>query len=283
MRVLPGKHASLRFAGLHHFGIRQFAYRVRNRVPWPELAYLVNERHKFIYCPIQKIACSSLMRWFLWSHGIADEQIHDPHEQVLEFQMRRLPARKALSILQDRDFFTFAFVRNPWARMVSAHLNLLLSRNPVSEPVLQHAHSRRKEAPATEIPSGGWTDLTFREFLEFLTHGNPRTFNVHWKPQHLFFTGNRLDYIGRFEQLDEDFDVVRERLGIGARLPRVNSTRYTSSQPTTTEIVADWTPEQLLVLPAHPKYPQFYAPEMREIVARIYARDVEMFGYSFEG
>src|SRR5437868_883485 len=128
--------------------LRQLVSRFRHRVAWPESTYLLNAKRKFLYCPIQKIACSSLMRAFLGTHGRRDEEISDPHEEVLEHQLARLSTSDVQRILHDRSFFTFAFVRNPWARLVSAYLNLLMSRNEVSEPVLHFVHSRRNRRTA---------------------------------------------------------------------------------------------------------------------------------------
>src|SRR3954471_6961590 len=85
--------------------------RIRNFLSWPESDYLVNLDRKFIYSPIQKVACTSLMRWFLWTHGLEDVQIDAPGDLVLHpglpadgehqepmrrlsraYQMARLPA-----------------------------------------------------------------------------------------------------------------------------------------------------------------------------------------------
>jgi hypothetical protein len=199
---------------------------------------------------------------------------------VGDYQLQNLDAGKAFDALQDRSFFRFAFVRHPWARLVSAYLNLISSRNPVSEPVLQHVHGWR--GARMEIGPGNYTDITFREFIEFLTCGRPRSFNVHWKPQHLFLDAAQLDFVGRFERLAEDFEVVRRRLGIEHALPHNNSTKYSRAAFDTTVLVADWPAMQLKALPAQPAWRQFYTPELRDQVARIYARDIEQFGYQFE-
>lgn len=262
------------------FNLRPVIGRMKGRVPWPENTHLVNLERKFIYCPIQKIACSSLMRWFLWTQGVEDSRIDDPHELVSDYQLQKLPARQAFDVLRDPSFFRFAFVRHPWARLVSAYLNLVSSRNPVSEPVLQHVHGWR--GARMEIGPGNYTDITFREFLEFLTCGRPRGFNVHWKPQYLFFEASRFDFVGRFERLPEDFEIIRQRLGIEQTLPHSNSTNYDQPALDTGVLVADVPALQLKALPAQPAWHQFYPPDLRDLVARLYARDIRQFGYRFE-
>jgi hypothetical protein len=66
-----------------------------------------------------------------------------------------------------------------------------------------------------------------------------------------------VDFIGRFERLQECFDEVCRRLGCTpVELPRINDSR-------------------------HAAYTEYYTPAMAETVARHYARDIETFGYRF--
>ena len=69
----------------------------------------------------------------------------------------------------------------------------------------------------------GWpelTEVTFREFVEQeVAPAEPMAMDPHWRPQHLFFGGHDLDFLGRFERLQEDVDALRERIGGAAPLP----------------------------------------------------------------
>ena len=66
-----------------------------------------------------------------------------------------------------------------------------------------------------------------------------------------------VDFIGRFENLNEDTGTVFRNLGIsGASLPHNNSSH-------------------------HRDYRSYYTEETRDLVAERYARDIEFFGYEF--
>lgn len=143
-------------------------------------------------------------------------------------------------------YFKFTFVRNPWDRLLSAYIFL-------------------KKGGLNEIDRA-WADAnlarfeTFEQFvLEWVTEENVWSW-VHFKPQHHFICNKQgrcmMDFVGHMETLAADFSVVAARLGIEAQLPVLNKTRNEG-------------------------YASHFTPQMREIVGRIYAEDVEIFNYFF--
>lgn len=252
---------------------RHLGYALTNHVSWPEKNYLVSERHRFLYGPIAKVACSSLKLWLLEVVGDHPARPFNEHVEVQRHNLGRRGGRAAFRLLHDRSYFAFAFVRNPWARVVSAYLNKFLTVNRTSRPVLEQLRGTTGDDVVA--------DVSFSEFINFLACGNPRTFDEHWRPQHLFVSDNRFDFVGRFENLAADFANIQERLQITTPLPHFNPTRY-ASQWNGTEMVADFTPADLQRHGALPDYRQFYTPQLRGLVAKIYAADIERFGYEFE-
>jgi hypothetical protein len=247
---------------------------ITNRVPWPQSNFLVSSPRKFVYCPIAKVACTSLKLWML---EIAQEMPPRPFNEQIEAQryaLRKLGLRAANRILNDPEFFSFAFVRNPWSRVVSAYLNKFQSVNVTSARVIAKLRPDRKRADLT-------ADVPFREFIEFLARGNPRKFDEHWRPQHLFLRDMRLDFLGRFEHLSRDFGWVRERLEIDTPLPHHNPTPY-GGQAEGQDCVADLTAAKLKRHGPFPDYRRFYTPRLRDLVGQIYAEDIKRFGYEFD-
>ena len=144
---------------------------------------------------------------------------------------------------RSRDYFSFAVVRNPWDRAVSVYARLVAGKAGVLA-----------ESLGVDDPS----DLSFEAFLE-LAEGCA---HPHLTPQvdYLVDTSGKIavDLVGRFEALGESFDEVRQRLGRpDLTLPHVNRS-------------------------AHRHYSSYYDRATRERVAKMYARDIQAFGYVFE-
>lgn len=64
-----------------------------------------------------------------------------------------------------------------------------------------------------------------------------------------------LDYLGRFETIEESFKIITKELGIETELPNINATK-------------------------HKPYQEYYTPETTEIVYNYYKEDFQTLGYS---
>jgi hypothetical protein len=150
----------------------------------------------------------------------------------------RNPLNKVrLTRAQYASYFKFTIVRNPWTRAFSWYGNC------VSQPALRKRYGLEPSTP-------------FGDFLaEHAGKGALR-------PQLVWLRDSRgglpLDFIGRFETLQRDFESVCGRLGvIVAPLPHARKGGG-----------AD--------------YRQHYDDRTRALVARVYAEEIELFGYSFD-
>lgn len=98
--------------------------------------------------------------------------------------------------------YKFAFVRNPWDRLVSRHAYLLRKT--------EHAHSR-------EVNRLGSFDAYLRWELSRTGRGG----GMRHQADYVLGTGGELivDRIGYFENLEKDFTEICRRIGIPASLP----------------------------------------------------------------
>lgn len=146
--------------------------------------------------------------------------------------------------------YKFTFVRNPWDRLYSAYQ--FLRAGGMNEG--DRSWAGRHLAPFRD----------FRDFVERWVDPLNIRLKVHFYPQVWFLrepgrSDLRLDFIGHYERLREDFEVVRKRLGIRAILARENKTRGRRED-----------------------YRDVYTPKMRRIVERVYREDIELLGYGFD-
>jgi len=137
--------------------------------------------------------------------------------------------------------FTFAFVRNPWDRVVS----------------LYHFRVKTNQTDLKDRPVAfeDWVELCFADrdpnYLD-----NPKMF----MPQLEWLRDDRggigVDFVGRFEQLRGDFDHVCTEIGKTCRLPHANKT-------------------------VRAPYRDYYTSRTRDLVSDWYRTDIDSFDYSF--
>ena len=138
--------------------------------------------------------------------------------------------------------FKFAFVRNPWARLVSWYHSCL------KEPLSRNEFHRYIQANTS----------CFEEFLN-TTAGLALKTTVNQIDYVADSAGRPIvDFIGRFERLQQDFQFIGTRLQLPLTLPHSNKGLA----------VAD--------------YRSFYNDETRDLVARRFQRDIEIFRYTFD-
>jgi len=174
--------------------------------------------------------------------------IFDPRKHFLARELRDVYGRPTWDAS-----FKFGFVRNPWDRLVSWWSLIDNARHyidPARPPnkffsyVLTHARSFEEFLLrcGDEIVDSDGRKNIFRNQLDYLTDDAGAVI---------------VDFIGRFERLQEDFDEINRRLGRApVMLARTNAS-------------------------VHAVYTECYTPATAEIVARRYARDIEQFGYRF--
>jgi hypothetical protein len=143
--------------------------------------------------------------------------------------------RKAVGPDVWSSYFKFAFVRNPWDRVVSNFF-----------------YFYRKQPQLIANP---------RHFLPQMLASPKERQRLLMLPQHTFLCDSggqcRLNFVGRFESLQDDFGRVCERLGIpAAELEKVNSSR-------------------------HEPWQTYFDSDSAELVRRWYGRDIELFDYDF--
>lgn len=197
----------------------------------------------FFYNRIPKVANSSIVK------GLIELRKND---QGAYKDSYTTPSRMSKNEVDDlKSAYKFVFVRNPYTRLLSAYLDKVVRRRYLSPN--GKVYSKSLCDGYEEIPS-------FPEFVDYLSKGGLCK-NAHWAPQAelLLLPVEMFDKIGRFENLQEDFDEVSmaiagKKLDLGFAGPPKSGSQG--------------------------KLKEFYSDQVAETVFDLYKKDFEMFDYS---
>ena len=154
------------------------------------------------------------------------------------------------------DYWSFGFVRNPWARMVSWWSMAVDMRKKLDdgEPESLAMYAKNQD---------GWDPIMQygADFDAFVMRGTVEVPRLS-RPQAAMLTdrarSRRVDFIGRQENYVADVNVVRERLGLE---PAQALERRNTSE--------------------HDHFRGYYTPQTRTKVGEVFRRDVRAFDYDF--
>jgi hypothetical protein len=199
---------------------------------------MISHKHRFIFIHIPKTAGTSIEEALRdescqllpgeWDHG----RVH--HTPLNHLTLQEVADYGMLTPAQLKSYFKFCFVRNPWDRLVSEIFC------PWMSPWF-------KELPV---------DQRIRRACELATTTNGIGNHLRLQQDFVDADGLPMDFVGRFEHLDEDFDQLCRLLGIEAALPHRNRS-------------------------AHRPYQEYYDEQTQALAAATYRRDIEAFQYQF--
>ena len=200
------------------------------------------DKPKLLFIHNQKVAGMSIEQFML--NSLNGQKLLERHSYAED-------GIKLIGIERWEEYYSFGFVRNPWERLVSWYV--MINETPPMGPNLlwDYVHNNSK---------------SFEEFIVNCTEqSSERDGYIYRKsfirPQFDYFTDKdgilRTTFIGRFENLQDDFDKVMTSVGLQKhKLPVVNKTRDKD-------------------------YKSFYNKNTREIVAERFKKDINYFGYKF--
>lgn len=181
---------------------------------------IVSEVVKLVYCPIPKAASSNwkyLIRKLEGFPDFADLSVAHHHNKSYLRYLSDYSPSEVTQILSDKEYFKFAFVRNPYIRLLSCYMDKfrnMADNYTTSEyiPFLADAFSWRYARSIDPLVA---PRPSFRSFVDAVFTADPRSMNHHWRPQTLLcgFDFIKYDFIGRMENLSIDASHVLEAIG----------------------------------------------------------------------
>lgn len=206
---------------------------------------IVSHLHRYIFVAMPKTGTHSVRQALREHLGPDDiEQVglfvnkRFPFDEVAQIRHGHLSVRQVRPYLGDEvcdQYLKFTFVRNPFDRFVS-----------------YCAFMTRQHGTFERDPQGTMHKILFE--LRPMDH-------VHFQPQYTLLVNDagalEMDFIGRVERMQDDYDALCAKIGIPARaLDKVNSSKRGD-------------------------YRQYYDQALIDGVTALYARDLELFDYQF--
>ena len=201
---------------------------------------MISDKYKCIYIHIPKTGGSSVEIALDKPQNCWDRQNNVWKQHCSIHQLRDI-----YNVAIDK-YYKFTVVRNPWSRAVSDHAWFTKETS--------NFYNLLKQATLKDYLqcTGGYEKVAHLD--------NPTGRGDHFYTQHSYIMIDgkcTMDYIIRFENFQQDFNKVCDKIGISRQqLPHKNKTK-------------------------HKHYTEYYDDETRQIVAEIYAKDIEYFGYEF--
>jgi hypothetical protein len=201
---------------------------------------------RFVFIHIDKTAGTSVKDalykycWYphesIWNTFLKRMGIRYYSEEFYD-HIRAYELQRYLSPLVYQRMFKFAFTRNPWDWMLSSYTYFLKNRN-------MHPHTYYQE----NINS-------FRDFILWQVN-TPMVY--HTQSEYITDKHGKLivDFAGKFERLNEDFQHICRQIGIEEKLPHLNLSKQSG-------------------------YQHEYDAACKDLVYKHYRQDIEMFGYEF--
>jgi hypothetical protein len=192
---------------------------------------MICHRRKIIHLHVNKCAGKSIERALWGMHGRTILAVSGKR-RIVGSADHRLPAEMITKIGKEKwdAYFKFGFVRNSWGRIVSMY----------------HGRSQYGNKPAATFEA-------FVKNLPSLDCSLLESSQLNW----VVYEGEPIDFIGRFENLQEDWEKICQHIGEDILLPCINAS-------------------------AHKPYQDYYTPELRDIIRKRYQKEIDYFGFKFD-
>lgn len=184
------------------------------------------------------------------------------------------------------DYYKWCFVRNPWDRVVSAHVRCTGAIQPI-DPKWNDFGTwlRAWYKYKSVIKNRDTLEWQHVHHLPMLAHEQMPEFigsmKVHFFPQLPLLKINgeiKMDFVGRFESMEKDFQHVCNKLGVTGNLKHHNARNRANNFGYDGPNATQCTGNRKNPIP----YQEYYTDELIEIVADLYEEDIVEFGYEFE-
>lgn len=200
--------------------------------------YMIFPEKQLVYLSNSKAAGSSIKKTFVEEEVLDDYSVHNKVEHNKRNKLNE----------EEKKYFKFSFVRNPYSRLVSCYKSKYYRDKELGYKILRFDYY---------LLGYLQKDKGFKNFVKRVSRIPNNLANRHFDSQFKLLydkKGNCLvDYIGKFEKLEEDFKYIKNKYKL-YDLPHFNKTEKTN-------------------------WMDYYTIETANIVRKKYSKEIEHFDY----
>lgn len=169
----------------------------------------ISLRYKYIYVETPKVGCSTIKDTLQRIELDYPELIRDDFEDIHRrgFSPLLCPSQTCDfdRLLQNPEYFSFCFVRNPYTRLLSGYLDKI---------VKSKSHKKNILVALDKDPEDLSKEITFQEFVDVVCDLSVSQMDPHWRMQYYqtFQDSINYDFIGRMENFENDCVKVFSRI-----------------------------------------------------------------------
>ena len=214
--------------------------------------YYIFDDLRLVYMPIFKVASTSIKTALLRPSGTAGS-----YPAYMDIHKAGTDGHHFLFGQRRSQYFKFAFVRDPFDRLVSCYEDRV--RRAVYPPIGRHYFDTSYNHVLVKKLSGQaiTADMGFESFVSLILRVPDALADGHFKSQYAWLSrfGSLIpDYVGKIENLAEDWQPIASRYDL-PEVPTLNPSNRDALQA------------------------YYSKPSLVDAVARRYSKDIRVFGY----
>src|SRR6056297_620687 len=261
-----------------------FHFELRHPSPYkrpPLHQVIMLDRHRLMYLPIAKNACTSLKRLTAELGGLTLKPKEDIHKRLdntntgLMF-VNREDADIEHNLAQP-GWMRFVVIREPLERLVSAYIEkFAVNRQQpgvkiTCDPVLMRTFK------------AGWLreedyerGITFRQFVSDILAQHPNRLDPHWRPQAQYLKNFPPTHVYRMHEMEKLARDLSEHIGQCVNVPHANMSRNSGVSDICITGAADMLPRDL-PSPSELSVHSFITGDLRTQIEAYFAEDIALY------